>query len=91
MRFGWTDDERLVILNEEGVYRLYDLQGDHQQYSLGSEAGELGIVDACIYESGLVAVTGSLTLLEVKGWEGARPLSLANPGENDCSLCRHVV
>ena len=87
MRFGWTDDERLVILNEEGVYRLYDLQGDYQQYSLGSEAGELGIVDAYIYESGLVAITGSLTLLEVKGWEGARPLSLANPGEkHSCSF-----
>ncbi|KAF7426120.1 hypothetical protein PC9H_008486 [Pleurotus ostreatus] len=101
VRFGWTDDERLVILNEEGVYRLYDLQGDYQQYSLGSEAGELGIVDACIYESGLVAITGSLTLLEVKGWEGARPLSLANPGLTspphawavippDLNISRHV-
>ena len=66
---------------------MYDLQGDYQQYSLGSEAGELGIVDAYIYESGLVAITGSLTLLEVKGWEGARPLSLANPGEkHSCSF-----
>lgn len=73
-------DERLVVLNEEGVYRLYDLQGDYQQYSLGAEAGELGIVDARIHENGLVALTGSLTLLEVKGWEGGRPLMLANPG-----------
>jgi hypothetical protein len=73
-------DERLVVLNEEGVYRLYDLQGDYKQYSLGTEAGELGIIDARIYEDGLVALTGSLTLLEVKGWEGERPLTLANPG-----------
>lgn len=75
-------DERLAILNEEGVYRLYDLQGDYQQYSLGSEAGELGVIDARIHENGLVALTGSLTLLEVKGWEGARPLTLANPGKS---------
>ena len=68
-------------MNEEGVYRLYDLQGDYQQYSLGSEASELGIIDARIHESGLVALTSSLTLLEVKGWEGAKPLTLANPGE----------
>ncbi|KAF8186996.1 Vps16, C-terminal region-domain-containing protein [Mycena galopus ATCC 62051] len=81
VRFGWTVDERLAILNEEGTYRLYDLQGDYQQYSLGNEAGEMGVIDARIHENGLVALTGSLSLLEVKGWEGTRPLTLANPGE----------
>ncbi|KAH7906991.1 vacuolar assembling sorting protein VPS16 [Hygrophoropsis aurantiaca] len=80
IRYGWSFDERLVVLNEEGVYRLYDLQGDHQQFSFGAEAAELGIVDARIHENGLVALTGSLTLLEVKGWEGGRPLALAPPG-----------
>ncbi|EMD35361.1 hypothetical protein CERSUDRAFT_66538 [Gelatoporia subvermispora B] len=101
VRFGWTADERLVVLNEEGVYRLYDLQGDYQQYSLGGEAGELGIIDARIHESGLVALTGSLTLFEVRGWEGAKPLTLANPGISqppfswavippDFTISRHV-
>ena len=69
------------MLNEEGTYRLYDLQGDYQQYSLGGEAAELGVVDARIHENGLVALTGSLSLLEVKGWEGGKPLTLANPGK----------
>ncbi|KAF8068755.1 vacuolar assembling/sorting protein VPS16 [Lyophyllum atratum] len=101
IRFGWTLDERLVILNEEGVYRLYDLQGDYEQYSLGSEAAELGVIDARIHDNGLVAMTGSLTLLEVKGWEGGRPLTLANPGLSepphvwsvippDVNISRHV-
>ncbi|KAG1716823.1 hypothetical protein ID866_345 [Astraeus odoratus] len=80
IRFGWTSDERLVVLNEEGIYRLYDLQGDYQQYSLGNEAAEMGIIDARIHENGLVALSGSLTLLEVKDWDGGRPLTLANPG-----------
>lgn len=80
IKFGWSLDERLVVLNEEGVYRLYDLQGDYCQHSLGTEASELGIIDARIYGNGLVAMTSALTLLEVKGWEGARPLTLANPG-----------
>lgn len=80
IKFGWTTDERLVVLNEEGVYRLYDLQGDYQQYSLGSEAAETGVIDARIHEQGLVALTSSLTLLEVKGWEGGKPLTLSNPG-----------
>ncbi|KIK56666.1 hypothetical protein GYMLUDRAFT_230051 [Collybiopsis luxurians FD-317 M1] len=83
IRFGWTVDEKLVVLNEEGVYRVYDLQGDYQQYSLGSEASEMGVIDARIYENGLVALIGSLALLEVKGWEGARPMTLANPNITD--------
>ncbi|KAH7886829.1 Vps16, C-terminal region-domain-containing protein [Phlebopus sp. FC_14] len=80
IRFGWSWDERLVVLNEDGIYRLYDLQGDYQQYSLGGEAAEMGIIDARIHEHGMVALSGSLTLLEVKDWEGSSPLTLANPG-----------
>lgn len=80
MKFGWTYDERLVVLSEEGTYRIYDLHGDYQQYSLGNDATETGIIDARIYESGLVAMTGALSLLEVKGWEGERPLTLASSG-----------
>ncbi|OBZ67332.1 Vacuolar protein sorting-associated protein 16 [Grifola frondosa] len=94
VRFGWTSDERLVVLNEEGVYRLYDLQGDYQQYSLGNEAGEMGIVDARIHENGIVALTGSLTFLEVKDWQGGKPLTLANPVMDcdtpDLMISRHV-
>lgn len=82
--FGWTLDERLVLLNEEGVYRVYNLQGDYEQHSLGNEASELGIIDAHIQENGLVAMTSTLMLLEVKGWEGGRPLTLANPGKLLC-------
>lgn len=73
-------------MNEEGTYRLYDLQGDYVQFSLGSEATEVGIIDAKIHENGLVAMTGSLQLLEVKGWEGAKQLTLANPGEPNYRL-----
>ncbi|KIJ36797.1 hypothetical protein M422DRAFT_179088, partial [Sphaerobolus stellatus SS14] len=80
IRFGWTYDERLAVLNEEGVYRIYDLQGDYQQFSLGPEAAETGIIDARIHENGMIALTGSMSLLEVKGWEGGKPLVLASPG-----------
>ncbi|KIM47049.1 hypothetical protein M413DRAFT_440594 [Hebeloma cylindrosporum] len=101
IRFGWTIDEQLAVLNEEGVYRLYDLQGEYQQHSLGTEAAELGIIDARIQDNGFVALTTSLTLLEVKGWEGSRPLTLANPGLTepphswavippDLNISRHV-
>lgn len=56
------------------------MQGEYQQFSLGAEAAELGIIDARIHDNGLVALTSSLTLLEVKNWQGGRPLTLANPG-----------
>lgn len=81
VRFGWTFDERLVVLNEEGVYRLYDLQGDYEQFSLGQEAMEVGVIDARIHENGLVVMTGGLNMLEVKGWQGGKPLSLAVSGQ----------
>ncbi|KAF9010009.1 vacuolar assembling sorting protein VPS16 [Cyathus striatus] len=101
VRFGWTLDERLVVLNEEGVYRIYDLQGEYEQHSLGTEAAELGIIDARIHGTGLVAFTSTLTLLEVKNWDGGRPLTLANPGLSepphswavippDLNISRHV-
>ncbi|KAF6745417.1 vacuolar assembling/sorting protein VPS16 [Ephemerocybe angulata] len=101
IKFGWSLDERLVVLNEEGVYRVYDLQGEYQQFSLGTDAADTGVIDARIYGNGLVALTSSLTLLEVKGWEGARPLTLANPGLSepphawsiippDLNISRHV-
>ncbi|EJD40200.1 vacuolar protein sorting-associated protein 16 [Auricularia subglabra TFB-10046 SS5] len=80
IRIGWTLDERLVALNEEGIYRLYDLQGDYVQHSLGPEAGETGVIDARIYENGLVAMTGLYGLLEVKGWAGGKSSSLASTG-----------
>lgn len=76
----WSYDEHLVVLNEEGVYRLYDIQGDYSQHSLGSDAQEAGVMDAVIYETGLVALTGQLALIEVKGWEGGKPVSLAPSG-----------
>ncbi|KAG5651836.1 hypothetical protein H0H81_007242 [Sphagnurus paluster] len=91
IRFGWTSDERLVLLNEEGVYRLYDLQGDYKQHSLGTEAAERGIIDARIQENGLVAITGSLTLLEIKGWEGlSEPPLVWSVIPPDVNISRHV-
>ncbi|KAH8829053.1 vacuolar assembling/sorting protein VPS16 [Flagelloscypha sp. PMI_526] len=101
VKFGWTGDERLVLLNEEGLYRLYDLQGDYEQFSLGTEASESGVVDAKIYQNGLVALTGTLTLLEVQGWKGGKPMTLANPNlaappnawaviPSDLNISRHV-
>ncbi|KAF8599358.1 vacuolar protein sorting-associated protein 16 [Ceratobasidium sp. AG-I] len=76
---GWTHDERLVALNDEGTYRIYDLAGTYTQHSLGADAADIGILDARIHEHGLVALTNHLSFLEVKTWTGGKPLALALP------------
>ncbi|KZV75893.1 vacuolar protein sorting-associated protein 16 [Peniophora sp. CONT] len=75
---GWTSDERLVLLNEEGAYRLYTLSGEYEQHTLGGDVGDVGVLDARVHGEGLVALTGALQLVEVRGWEGARAVSLAS-------------
>ncbi|CAE6405530.1 unnamed protein product [Rhizoctonia solani] len=76
---GWTHDERLVALNEEGAYRIHDLSGTYTQHSLGTDAADIGILDARIHEHGLVALTNQLTFLEVRSWSGTKPVALALP------------
>lgn len=76
-------------MNDDGMYRLYDLVGEYIQYSLGSEASELGVIDAKIYENGLVAMTSNVTLFEVKGWNGGKVMQLATTGM--LNHCAHSV
>jgi hypothetical protein len=78
---GWTSTEELVVLNEDGQYRLYDLGGTFHSFSLGTEAAETGVVEARIMDSGLVALTGNLSFLEVRGWTGSKASALSIPGE----------
>lgn len=72
-----------VVLSDEGVYRLYDLSNPqtYTQHTLGSEAGELGVVSAKAYDEGFVVLTGGLQFLEVRGWKGGRVSPLAASGE----------
>jgi hypothetical protein len=63
------------------VYRLYALGGEYAQFSLGPDAAELGVLEARIHPGGLVAMTGAYTFLEVRGWDGAKALVLANPSQ----------
>ena len=70
---------------------MYDLQGEYHQFSLGSDASETGVIDARIHEYGMVVFTGSLSLLEVKGFTGTKPLILANPGELQTGIPSNAV
>jgi hypothetical protein len=78
---GWANTEELVVLNEDGQYRLYDLGGTFRSFSLGTEAAETGVMEARIMDAGLVALTGNLSFLEVRGWNGAKASALSTPGQ----------
>lgn len=72
----------LLVLSDEGTYRLYDLSNPlaFEQYTLGADVSELGIVSAKGYEDGFVVLTGGLQFLEVRGWKGGRVGALASSG-----------
>ena len=75
-----------MVLNEDGQYRLYNLDGSYRSFSLGTEAAETGVLEARIMDSGLVALTGNLSFLEVRGWTGTKASALSAPGECDGDL-----
>lgn len=100
--FGFTAAESLVVLMQDGNYRLYPLSvnasstsAGYSQYSLGQEATESGIVEARIFESGMVALLGSLTFVHLHLWpegsqeEGQRGqvTRLADPGIAEIPSC----
>ncbi|KAI9340769.1 Vps16, N-terminal region-domain-containing protein [Zopfochytrium polystomum] len=85
---GWTETEHLVCILESGVARLYDLQGDFVQFSLGEDAKEFGILDCRIWETGLVVLTGNLKLWTVTDFLDPRPRALSDPGlTQECPWC----
>lgn len=71
---GWTLNESLVVLTQDGTYRLYALSTgatppSYTQHTLGPEAQEAGVIEAKIHEEGMVALLASLVFVEVKGWQ----------------------
>lgn len=106
---GWTLAESLVILTHDGTYRLYPLSttpgvAPYSQHSLGPEAAETSVLDARIYEEGMVVLLGSLAFVEVRGWEkgllegssvegsrGGKVVALANAGLTEAPSCWCVI
>ena len=61
MDFGWTADERLVCVFDNGTLRFYGIDGGVNQMSLGMP----NVVQARIWDDGLVAMTSTLDLVVV--------------------------
>ncbi|KAL8873659.1 MAG: hypothetical protein Q9174_000913 [Haloplaca sp. 1 TL-2023] len=79
---GWSEDERLLVITEDGIVRCYnDLQDDFTQFSLGFGA-EVHKVKACrFWPSGFVAILSNNHLVLVASYHEPRPKLLAVPPE----------
>ncbi|KAI9486646.1 MAG: Vps16, C-terminal region-domain-containing protein [Benjaminiella poitrasii] len=74
---GWTDQEQLAAVTDDGFVRLYPLHGHYTQFSLGKDAKTDGIIDCQIYGGGLVAITGKYQLISVINFEEPQPKPMA--------------
>ncbi|KAF9437396.1 hypothetical protein BGZ76_000869 [Entomortierella beljakovae] len=80
---GWTETEHLLCVLEDGTVRMYNIQGEYTQFSLGKEAKDSRVIEVQMWGTGLVALTGSFELIAVTNFEEPQPLFLAKPGINE--------
>ncbi|KAG0131707.1 vacuolar sorting-associated protein 16 (Vps16) [Tuber indicum] len=77
---GWSEDEKLLVVTEDGVVRCYyDLQGDFTQFSLGNGAEEAGVKECRFYSTGFVALLRNNQFISVSRYDEPRPRLLADP------------
>ncbi|KAI8351246.1 Vps16, N-terminal region-domain-containing protein [Mortierella sp. GBAus27b] len=75
---GWTDNEQLLCVFDDGIVRMYNILGESTQFSLGKVAKDR-IIDVQIWGTGLVALTGSFQLISVTNFDEPKPTLLADP------------
>ncbi|KAL8729527.1 MAG: hypothetical protein Q9181_004972 [Wetmoreana brouardii] len=77
---GWSEDERLLVITEDGTVRCYnDLQGDFTQFSLGFGSEEHKVKACRFWPSGFVAILSNNHFVAVTSYGEPRPKLLAIP------------
>ena len=81
---GWSDEENLVVVTEDGNFRCYHgFYGDFSPFSLGHGAEGLGVVACRFWNSGFVALLSSNQLISVSNYDEPRPKLLAQAPEGE--------
>lgn len=81
---GWSEDEKLLVVTEDGTVRVYDgLQGDFTQFSLGHGAEDFGVAGCRFWGSGFVALLTNNRLIAVTQYVEPRPRLLALPPDGE--------
>jgi hypothetical protein len=77
---GWSEDERLLVITEDGTVRSYtDLQGDFTPFSLGHGAEQHGVQSCKFWSTGFAALLGDNTVVTVTRYDEPRPQVLSAP------------
>ena len=75
---GWSDDEELIVVTEDGtVRRYYGLHEDFNPFSLGHGSEEFGVVSCRFWSHGFVALLLNNVLISVSSFTEPRPKQLA--------------
>ncbi|EEQ89941.1 hypothetical protein RJZ56_004756 [Blastomyces dermatitidis] len=83
---GWLDDERLLVVTQDGTVRCYyGLHADFTPFSLGTVAEEHGVKSCRFWSDGFVALLNNNQLIAVSSYDEPRPKLLASPPEGDVS------
>ncbi|KAJ3259192.1 hypothetical protein HK103_002839 [Boothiomyces macroporosus] len=77
---GWAKNEQLICALEQGSIVILDLFGSSIQISLGEDAKEFGIIDAVVFNDGVVALTNNFQFIAITSLHEPRPRNLANIG-----------
>lgn len=76
---GWSEDERLLVVTDDGTVRSYaDLQGDFTPFNIGHGAEDYGVKACKFWSTGLVALLGNNQLVAVTRYDEPRPQALAS-------------
>lgn len=81
---GWSEDERLLVVTEDGSVRCYHgLHGEFQSFSLGHGAEEFGVRSCQFWSHGFVALLSNNSLIAVSSYDEPRPRLLASAPEGE--------
>jgi hypothetical protein len=77
---GWTSDEKLACVLEQGMICLVEINGNTTQISLGEDAKEFGIHSAVVCLNEVVALTNHYKFLSVSNLNIPRPKQMPDLG-----------
>eukprot|EP01104_Vermistella_antarctica_P013241 TRINITY_DN397_c0_g1_i3.p1 TRINITY_DN397_c0_g1~~TRINITY_DN397_c0_g1_i3.p1 ORF type:complete len:827 (-),score=204.45 TRINITY_DN397_c0_g1_i3:93-2573(-) len=78
---GWTDDDHLVLVVEDGTVCMYDIHGTlTNQFSLGTEVKEQRVWECRVWGTGLVVITRNYEIYALTDFVEPRPKKLADSG-----------
>ncbi|KAI8900653.1 Vps16, N-terminal region-domain-containing protein [Globomyces pollinis-pini] len=75
---GWIKRERLACVLEQGSVYIFDLDGGTTQVSLGEEAKESEILEAIVYNEGVVVLTKKYQFITIQNINEPRVRKLAD-------------